>query len=267
MRNTHKLSPDANISLADFATSADSFHTDRDEAEKEFKKLRKELVDLQNRFYADGRHKLLIVFQAMDAGGKDGTIRKVFRGVNPQGVRVTSFKKPSTRERAHDYLWRIHNAVPAKGMFGIFNRSHYEDVLVVRVHNIVPQAVWEPRYEQINEFERLLTSSGTTILKFYLHISKEEQRERLQDRLDNPEKHWKFSVDDLAKREYWDDYMRAFEDALSRCTTDEAPWYVIPADQKWYRNLAISRIIVSTLKSIDPQYPPPEDNIDGIVVE
>ena len=267
MPNTHRLQPGEKVNLADFPTTADEFCDNRKDAEKEFKKLRKELVELQNCFYADGSKKLLVVFQAMDAGGKDGTIRKVFQGVNPQGVEVTSFKKPSSKELAHDYLWRIHQAVPGAGMIGVFNRSHYEDVLVVRVHNYVPKSVWEPRFEQINDFERLLSTSGTTVLKFYLHISKEEQKQRFQDRLDNPDKHWKFSADDLEKRKLWDDYMAAFEDVLGRCTTEYAPWYVIPADQKWYRNLAISKVLVDTLKNLDPQFPPPEDNIDGIVIE
>lgn len=262
MPDTHRLRPGKKIQLAEITTRGKTLHDDRDAAEKEFYKLRDELIELQVRLYAEGKQKLLVVLQAMDAGGKDGTIRHTFKGVNPQGVRVTSFKKPSDEELAHDFLWRIHRAVPAKGMIGVFNRSHYEDVLVVRVHDIVPESVWRPRYETINHFEESLTGSGTTILKFFLHISKKEQKERFQDRLDEPDKHWKFDHGDLEKREFWDDYQTAFEDMLNNCTTQHAPWYVIPADQKWYRNLAIMRVMVDTLKEIDPQYPEAEDLSD-----
>ncbi|MEM7115656.1 MAG: polyphosphate kinase 2 family protein [Chloroflexota bacterium] len=244
-----------------------TLHPDRAAAEAEFKQLRRELRDWQARLYAEGKQKLLIVFQAMDAGGKDGTIRRVFQGVNPQGVRVHSFKVPSKKELAHDFLWRIHKVVPGKGMIGIFNRSHYEDVLVVRVHDIVPESIWRPRYEQINQFEKLLHDTGTRILKFYLHISPEEQKERFQDRVDEPSKNWKFSFDDLKKRTFWGDYMEAYEEMLQRTTTTYAPWHVIPADQKWYRNLAISRVLLNTLKEMNPQYPPPEGDLSNVVIE
>ena len=266
MSHTHKLEVGRPFQLSTLPTQGKQFHPDRDQAEAEFKALRREFIDLQTRLYAEGQQKLLIVLQAMDAGGKDGTIRKVFRGVNPQGVRVHSFKVPSKEELAHDFLWRIHNVVPAKGMIGVFNRSHYEDVLVVRVHNIVPESVWRPRFEQINQFEKLLTDTGTTILKFFLHISPEEQKERFQARLDDTSKNWKFSVEDLEKRKYWGNYMAAYEEMLQRCTTPDAPWYVIPADQKWYRNWVITRTIVDTLKEMDPQYPPPADDLSGIVI-
>lgn len=259
MPDTHRLSPSTPIRIDEVSSRGKDFHDDRDEAEKEFYSLRDELIEWQRKLYAEGKQKLLVVLQAMDAGGKDGTIRHAFKGVNPQGVRVTSFKKPSELELAHDFLWRIHKAVPAKGMIGVFNRSHYEDVLVVRVHNIVPKSVWQPRYEVINQFEKHLVDSGTTILKFFLHISKKEQRERMQDRLDQPDKHWKFDVDDLNKRAQWDDYQLAFQDMLNNCTTEHAPWYLIPADQKWYRNLAIMRTMVDTLKEMNPQYPTSED--------
>jgi len=255
MSNEHQLRPQKAIRLEAMTTKAKSYHDDRESAEREFIELRDELADQQRRVYAEGKHKLLIVLQAMDAGGKDGTIRNVFLGVNPQGVRVTSFKNPSEHELAHDFLWRIHHAVPATGMIGVFNRSHYEDVLVVRVENLVSKNVWSARFEQINQFERMLAETGTTILKFYLHISKEEQAERFQARLDDPRKNWKFSLDDLEKRKKWDDYMAAYEDALNRCTTDWAPWYVIPSDQKWYRNLAITRVIVNTLRELKPKFP------------
>ncbi|MCA9079124.1 MAG: polyphosphate kinase 2 family protein [Planctomycetaceae bacterium] len=267
MPHTHRLIPGKLGSLADYPTSGREFHDDREQAEKEFKKLRHELIEWQPKLYAEGKQKLLIVFQAMDAGGKDGTTRKVFRGVNPQGVRVTSFKAPTPLELAHDYLWRVHQQVPAAGMIGVFNRSHYEDVLVVRVDEIVPEAVWQERYEQINQFEQLLASTGTRILKFYLHISKQEQKEQFEERLEDPEKHWKFSHADLDKRAQWDDYMLAYEDALNRCTTQWAPWYVIPADSKWYRNLAVMRVIVDTLREMNPQFPAPEPGLDQVVVE
>ena len=267
MPKTHCLTNKKSVSLDDFSTDGSDFHSDRDAAENEFHQLRTELCHWQNKLYAEGKQKLLVVFQAMDAGGKDGTIRRVFEGVNPQGVRVASFKAPSTLELSHDYLWRIHQQVPAKGMIAIFNRSHYEDVLVVRVENIVPKSVWKPRYEQINEFERMLAESGTRILKFYLHISKNEQKERFQDRLDKPHKRWKFSKQDLVKRQQWNDYQQAYEDMLNRCSTDHAPWYVIPADRKWYRNLAISRVLVDTLIEMDPRFPQPESDFSDISIE
>jgi len=267
MTSIHQIEPGRPIRLSDISTRGEDYYEgSKETAEIEFKALRDEFTELQPRLYAEDKQKLLIVLQANDAGGKDSTIRKVTRGVNPQGVHVTSFKTPSKEELAHDFLWRVHKAVPAKGMIGIFNRSHYEDVLIVRVHNLVPESVWRPRYEHINQFEKLLTDSGTTILKFYLHISKEEQKERFQARLDDPTKHWKFSLEDLEKRKLWDDYMVAFEDMINRCTTVYAPWYVIPADQKWYRNLAITRAIVDTLKQMNPQYPQNEADLNNLVI-
>ena len=267
MIEDHRLTAGDVIQLSELSTNADGFHTNRKAAEKEFRKLRIELAELQRRLYAQGQHKLLIVLQAMDAGGKDGTIRKVFRGVNPQGVRVHSFKGPTSLELARDFLWRVHMQVPGSGMIGVFNRSHYEDVLVVRVEELVPQSIWQARYEQINQFEKLLGDTGTTVLKFYLHISKDEQRARFQDRIDEPEKHWKFSHADLQKREQWDEYMAVYQDALNRCTTEWAPWYVIPADQKWYRNLAIARVLVGTLRQMNPQYPTPTVDISHLKVD
>jgi len=264
---SHVIPPGENVSINDLETDGKTFHDDRKKAEKEFKELRHELVELQNCFYADGKQSLLVVFQAMDAGGKDGTIRKIFSGVNPQGVRVHSFKAPTKEELAHDYLWRIHKVVPAKGMIGVFNRSHYEDVLVVRVENLVPESVWQKRYEQINEFEQLLSENGTKILKFFLNISPDEQKSRFQDRLEEPTKHWKFSLDDLEKRKKWDIYMEAYQAAIENCSTNCAPWYVIPSDQKWYRNLAITKTIVDTLKEMDPQYPEQKDDLSKVVVE
>ena len=267
MSDIHRLEPSSAMKLASMSTTGRDFQPVRQIAEEEFRQLRDDLIELQRRHYAANRDKLLIVFQAMDAGGKDGTIRRVFRGVNPQGVQVTSFKVPSKKELAHDFLWRVHQAVPGKGMIGVFNRSHYEDVLVVRVHHIVPESTWRPRYEQINNFEKMLVETGTVILKFYLHISKDEQRERFQAWIDEPAKNWKFSFDDLEKRKLWPDYMAAYEEMLNRTTTAWAPWHVIPADQKWYRNMAITRAIVNALKDLDPKYPEPEQALSGLKVE
>lgn len=267
MSSPHRLEPGRAIKLKKISTEGKDWHDDRDAAEKEFRKLRDEFVLWQWRLYAEGQRRLLIIFQAMDAGGKDGAIRNVFQGVNPQGVRVTSFKTPSADELAHDFLWRIHRAVPATGMIEVFNRSHYEDVVVVRVDKLAPESVWQPRYEQINQFEKLLTDTGTTILKFYLHISKDEQKKRFQERLHDPEKHWKFSTEDVLKRKAWDSYMEAYQDALNRCTTPWAPWYVIPADQKWYRNVAITRVIVETLREMNPQLPESKVEADEVEID
>jgi PPK2 family polyphosphate:nucleotide phosphotransferase len=267
MPHLHQLQPGEAVDLSALSTDGRDFCDDRKAAEKEFEKLRDELIDLQPRLYAESKQKLLIVLQALDAGGKDGTIRKVFCGVNPQGVRVAGFRGPSQEELSRDYLWRIHRDVPAAGQIGIFNRSHYGDVLVVRVDHLVPEPVWQQRYEQINNFEKLLYETGTRILKFYLHISKQEQKERLQARLDKPHKNFKFDAGDLAKRRQWDEYIAAYEAALTRCTTEWAPWYVIPADRKWYRNLAIARIIVETLRDMDPQFPRVEFDQHQIIID
>jgi PPK2 family polyphosphate:nucleotide phosphotransferase len=222
------------------------------------------LFDLQYRLYAEDKRSVLIVLQALDAGGKDGTIRHVARGLNPQGCTVTSFKVPSYEELEHDFLWRIHKAMPARGDIGIFNRSHYEDVLVVRVHELVPKAVWRKRYDEINDFEKHLVESGTTILKFYLHISPEEQLRRFRARLEDPKKNWKINPADFEERKHWKDYRAAYEDALSKCSTPWAPWYVIPADHKWYRNLAVSRILVGTLEAMDPKFPKAKADIAAL---
>ncbi|MCD4727646.1 MAG: polyphosphate kinase 2 family protein [Pirellulales bacterium] len=225
------------------------------------------LADLGYRLYAEDRRSLLLVLQGMDTAGKDGTIRHVMRGFNPQSCRVTSFKQPGVEELAHDFLWRVSRAAPRKGFVGIFNRSHYEDVLVVRIHKLVPKSEWESRYERINLFEKLLRDGGTTIVKVFLHVSKEEQRRRLQARLDDPNKRWKFSRADLKERGYWNDYQRVYEAALTRCNTEHAPWHVVPANRKWYRNLVVSRILRKTLEKMSPQYPPAEEGLDGLVVE
>jgi len=242
------------------------FQISKKEGKKKLHQLNQELEELQELLYAEGKHKLLIILQAMDTGGKDGTIRHVFEGVNPQGVKVAGFKVPTRVELAHDYLWRVHKHTPGKGEIVIFNRSHYEDVLVVRVHNLVPEEVWSQRYEHIQAFEKTLADEGTTILKFYLHIDKDEQKERLQARLDEPHKNWKFSSGDLDERKLWDQYQTAFEAALAKTSTETAPWYVIPANRKWYRNLVISTIIIEKLKSLNMSYPPAEEDLDHIVI-
>jgi len=229
------------------------------------RELNRELEGLQERLWAARRERLLVVLQGIDTSGKDGVIRQVFDGVNPLGVKVASFKAPTPEELAHDFLWRVHQRVPAAGEIVIFNRSHYEDVLVVRVHGLVPESVWSRRYDQIRDFERLLTETGTTIVKLFLHLSREEQRRRLQERLDDPAKRWKFDPRDLAERARWDDYRAAFDEALARTSTDGAPWYVVPADRKWYRNLVALTILVETLRHLDLS--PPTPSFDPASIE
>ena len=263
----HRIEPGTTVRLADFdPASVDGWEEGKKAARKRLGKLRDRLAELQHLMWADGRHRLLIVLQAMDSGGKDGAIRKVFEGVNPQGVRVANFKAPSSLELAHDYLWRVHAKTPGDGEIVIFNRSHYEDVLVVRVLELVAPERWERRYDHINAFERMLTDEGTTIVKFYLHISKEEQAARLQARLDDPTKRWKFNAGDLDHRKRWDDYMVAFEAVLSRTSAEHAPWYVVPANHKWYRDVVIAETLVATLEGLDLRYPPPEPGIGEIEI-
>jgi len=225
------------------------------------------LRDLQDRLWAESKHAVLVVLQGIDAAGKDGTIAKVMEAFNPQGCPVTSFKVPSAEELAHDYLWRVHKRTPAKGEIGIFNRSHYEDVLVVRVHQLVPKAVWSKRYDQINAFEETLTAAGTTIVKFFLSIDRDEQRQRIQDRYDDPKKRWKFKLGDLDERKLWDDYQKAFDEALSKTSTAAAPWYVIPANRNWFRNLAVATILADTIADLHPDYPPAPDLPKDLVIE
>jgi PPK2 family polyphosphate:nucleotide phosphotransferase len=264
----HLVQPGKKIKLADIdPQDMGDFKGGKEDGLKEIAKLNEKLQELQELLYAEGKHKILVVLQAMDTGGKDGAIRRVFDGVNPQGVKVASFKVPTPEEMAHDYLWRVHKVAPANGELVIFNRSHYEDVLVVRVHNYVPKEVWSKRYEQINAFEKLLAENGTTILKFFLHISKDEQKKRLQARLDDPTKHWKFSLGDLGERKLWDDYQSAYEDALNKTSTEYAPWYVVPANRKWYRDLVISKVLVETLEGLNMKYPKPKDDLSGVVIE
>ncbi|MCC6621343.1 MAG: polyphosphate kinase 2 family protein [Deltaproteobacteria bacterium] len=242
------------------------FDGDKSDGEKRFGALNKRLEALQELLYADGRHKVLIVLQGMDTAGKDGAIRLIFDGVNPVGVKVASFKRPTPIELAHDYLWRVHAQTPGAGEIVIFNRSHYEDVLVVRVRKLVEEARWQRRYEHIAAFEKLLADEGTTILKFFLHISKEEQRERLQERLDDPEKNWKFDPNDLEERKLWDGYQAAYADALARTSRPWAPWYIIPADKKWYRNVVISTVIVEALEKLGLRHPPAAPGLTDLKV-
>ena len=219
--------------------------------------LIRRLDKLQYLLYAENKRALLIILQGMDASGKDGTVRHVMSGLNPQGTRVTAFKPPSSEEASHDFLWRVHAAVPPRGDVGIFNRSHYEDVLIARVHGLVPQSVWSRRYDQINSFESYLAENQVTVVKFFLHISRAEQRKRLQERIDDPAKRWKISESDFKERRLWQDYTRAYEAVLTRCSTRVAPWYVIPANHKWFRNLAVSHILVEILEGMHLKYPPP----------
>jgi PPK2 family polyphosphate:nucleotide phosphotransferase len=262
----YRVEPDKPIDLSKINPDESEHFRGEEEVAAELEKLRLKLEDLQERLYAEHKRSLLVVLQAMDTGGKDGTVKHIFGGVNPQGCRVWSFKVPTPEELAHDFLWRYHNKTPERGMINIFNRSHYEDVLVVRVHNLVPESVWKERYGQICDFERMLSLNDTVILKFYLHISKEEQKRRLQARLDTPDKQWKFQSGDLAERALWDHYMAAYQDAINICSTDYAPWYVVPANKKWYRNLVIARTITDTLEAMNPQYPPPEAGLDKVVI-
>lgn len=257
--------PGTKVKLNDYDPEGNG-DLDKDTAAKESDRLRKRLETLQEMMYAESKQALLCVFQAMDTGGKDSTVRRVFGGLTPLGTKVAAFKAPSAEELAHDFLWRVHQQVPPKGLIGIFNRSHYEDVLVVRVNGLVAKEVWQQRYEQINQFERLLVETGTRIIKFYLHISKAEQKERLQDRLNEPEKHWKFSLGDLPVREKWDDYMAAYEDAITHCNTDYAPWVIVPANRKWVRDLVVLRKVVQTLEAMDLKYPEPEPGLDKVVI-
>jgi PPK2 family polyphosphate:nucleotide phosphotransferase len=237
---------------------------DKQNLERELDKLTERLDTLQRRLYAEGTRALLVVLQGRDASGKDGTLRKVFGPLDPLGVTATSFKAPTEEELGHDFLWRIHRAVPGRGSIGVFNRSHYEDVLVVRVRRLAPESVWRPRYEQINLFERILVENGTVILKFLLHISREEQQERLLARLNDPEKYWKFNANDLAERDLWDQYTEAYREALARTSTEGAPWYVVPADSKRTRDALVARTIVETLERMDPRWPGPPPELEAL---
>lgn len=250
-----RVKPGSKVKLSEWDPASTDGFKDKDAAKGELEENVDKLGHLQNALYAEGKRAVLLVLQGMDGSGKDGTVRHVFSGLNPTGVIVTSFKRPSEKELSHDYLWRVHAACPARGMIGVFNRSHYEDVLVVRVNDLVPRAQWEQRYEQINNFERMLTENGTVIVKCFLHISKDEQKKRLKERLADPEKNWKFEPGDLAVRKQWDEYVEAYEAMLSKCSTEHAPWHVIPADNKWFRNLAVSELLVQTIEAMKCQLP------------
>lgn len=245
----------------------ETFGWDKEAAQDAFPDEIGVVAELQKRLFAESEHALLVVLQGIDAAGKGGTIRSALSGINPAGVDVSGFGVPTDEEAAHDFLWRIHQHTPAKGIIGIFDRSHYEDVLVVRVKQFVPEPVWRRRFEHIRNFEQLLVDEGTTVVKLFLNVSSEEQRERLQDRVDSPDEVWKFRKGDLDDRRLWDVYRVAFEDALTETSTDDAPWYIVPGDRKWVRNRVVALILRHHLEQIDPQYPPAEDGIEGLVVE
>ena len=264
----YRVEPGSGVDLSQWDPNDKSaFPVKKKEGREQLLKLNEQLEALQELLYAEHRHNALIVLQGMDTSGKDGVIRNVFEGVNPQGVRVAGFKKPTPRELDHDFLWRVHQQVPGQGEIVIFNRSHYEDVLVVRVHQLAPEEVWSKRYDHINDFERMLADEGTTILKFFLYIDREEQKDRLQSRLDEPNKHWKFNPADLEERKLWPEYIKAYEDAISRTSTEWAPWYIIPANRKWYRNLVVGTVIVETLEGLKMRYPEPEFDPAGIRID
>lgn len=262
--NMFRVKPGSDVALDKIDAAFSDKHESHEHALPEIKEYSRRIGDLQNLLYAEKKRSLLIVLQGRDAAGKDGTINHVLAAMNPQGCAVSGFKVPSAEEAAHDFLWRYHKAAPRLGQVGIFNRSHYEDVLVVRVHNLVPKEIWSKRYDHINAFESLLHDSNTHILKFYLHISPEEELRRFGERLDDPARHWKISDGDYAERPFWDDYTKAFEAALSNCSTKHAPWFVIPSDHKWFRNLAVSRIVSEYLESLEMTYPEPTVDIEDI---
>lgn len=261
--NRYQIAPGDRIRLMEIDPASKARYSKK-EALKKVEKLRKKMEDLQQRLFAEGKRSVLICLQALDAGGKDGVVKHVIGSMNPDGCYVANFKQPTKEELAHDFLWRIEARMPKRGEVAIFNRSHYEDVLIVRVHDLAPKAIWSKRYEQINDFERLHIENGTRILKFFLHISQEEQLNRFEQRLDDPAKQWKISEADYVEREYWDDYMRAYEEVIAKCNTKDAPWFVIPADHKWLRDLAVSEIIVAAMESMDIRMPEPTVNIEEI---
>ncbi len=263
-RERFQIEPGSKPKLSEIDPAFTAKHKDKTAATADLEKYTEKLRELQYLLYAEGKRSLLICLQALDAAGKDGTINHVLGNMNPQGTRVHGFKVPSQEEAAHDFLWRIHRQAPGKGEVVIFNRSHYEDVLVTRVHNLVPESVWSERYDLINDFEQCLLAGGTHIIKFFLHISPEEQLRRFKQRLDDPARHWKISENDYSERKLWSAYTEAYEDALGKTSTKHAPWYVIPADHKWFRNLAISRIVVETLESLDMKFPEPTVDLKDI---
>ena len=266
LRDLLRVKPGAKVRLADVDPAA-THGRDKQGSAGELQTGLDRLTGLQDRLWAEQQHPVLIVLQGIDAAGKDGSVKHVMSAFNPMGCTVTSYKAPTPIELAHDYLWRVHQRTPGKGEIAIFNRSHYEDVLVVRVHDIVPKKVWSKRYDQINAFEDLLAASGTTIIKFFLWIDQDEQKVRLQSRLDDPDKRWKFRLRDLAERKLWDSYVAADEEMLRRTSTAAAPWYVIPANRNWFRNLALADIVADTLEELNPTYPPAPEDLTGVVIE
>ena len=266
LRDLLRVKPGAKVRLADVDPSATHGH-EKESARATLQEGLDRLSGLQDRLWAESKHPVLIVLQGIDAAGKDGSVKHVMGAFNPMGCVVTSFKVPTAVEAAHDYLWRVHQRTPGKGEIAIFNRSHYEDVLVVRVHDFVPKTTWSRRFDHINAFEKELVDEGTTILKFFLLIDRDEQKARLQSRIDDPKKNWKFKLGDLAERKLWDDYVLAYEDVLTRCSTDQAPWYVIPANRNWFRNLAVADIVAATLEELDPRYPKPTEDLSKVVIE
>src|SRR5919204_4311478 len=263
----YRVDPNVEVSVADHDPADTGSYDNADEARAELSSLVDHIADLQARLYAEEERALLVVLQGIDAAGKDSTVAHVFRGTNPQGVRVYTFKEPSNEESAHDFLWRYHLHTPADGMIHVFNRSHYEDVLVVRVKSLEPEELWRSRYDSINDFERMLVREGTTIVKFFLHISPEAQLDRFRERLEREDKHYKFSANDVRERRHWDDYQQAYEDALQLTSTRWAPWYVVPSDHKWFRNLVVARIVAGTLAAMDPQWPEPDEELEGYALE
>src|SRR5215213_4149070 len=263
----YRVEPDETVSLADHDPGATDSYDDADEARDELSRLVERIADLQARLYAEEERALLVVLQGIDAAGKDSTVAHVFRGTNPQGCRVYSFKEPSNEEAAHDFLWRYHQHTPADGMIHVFNRSHYEDVLVVRVKGLAPEALWRSRYDSINDFERILVREGTTIVKFFLHISKAAQLDRFRERLEREDKHWKFSANDVRERRNWEAYQAAYQDALQLTSTPWAPWYVVPCDHKWYRRLVVARAVAGVLGALDPQWPEPAEDLANYALE
>jgi len=263
---SYRVTPGDKVDLMDWSTSEMGPFKDKESSRADLDHHRARIIALQERLWAEHKQSLLVILQATDTGGKDGTIRHVFDGVNPQGCSVVSFKQPGPEELDHDFLWRIHAQTPGKGVITVFNRSHYEDVLVVRVHETVSEKIWKARFGQINAFEELLVANHTRVLKFFLHISRDEQKERLQSRLDDPEKRWKFNTSDLEDRERWDDFQIAFADAIEKCSTKDAPWQIIPSDHKWFRNVTIAKTVADTLEAMNPKFPEPENGLKHLVI-
>jgi PPK2 family polyphosphate:nucleotide phosphotransferase len=263
----YRVGPGEQVDLDGYDTADTGGYAGREEAEAELSGLVRRIADLQARLYAEESRSVLVVLQGIDAAGKDSTVAHVFRGSNPQGVRVYSFKQPTPQEATHDFLWRYHADTPADGMIHVFNRSHYEDVVVVRVHDLAPEELWRSRYDSINDFERMLVREGTVVVKFFLHISKEAQLERFRERLERPDKHYKFSANDVRERRHWDAYREAYEDALRLTSTPWAPWYVVPSDHKWFRKLVVARVVAGTLDAIGPRWPEQDPEVEAYALE